>query len=144
MGVPDSIVGLIYLPWCTETTLETSWRGRVHRIAVFVTINRCHLLRRMWMASAFCQLSSAAAASVASTSCSLLSQTLIPKTLAFSCCKRLGRPATGCGRLFTAAFSTKRGDSSRAGSMIPEDVASLMEAVYAAKPTPQICLTTTG
>lgn len=96
------------------------------------------------MASAFCQLSSAAAASVASTPCSLLSTTLVPKTIASSFCRRLGRPAVGGGRLFTGTFSTKGGVSSSVASMIPEDVASLMEAVYAAKPTPQVCLTTTG
>eukprot|EP00903_Cladosiphon_okamuranus_P013749 g12799.t2 len=52
--------------------------------------------------------------------------------------------AGGRRGLFTASCASGDGGATAAAAMVPDDASSLLRAVYDAKPTPQVCLTTTG
>lgn len=121
---------------------------------------------RMWLASPFSHLCSAAATPAPYSTVSVfrqLSSSALPRALARS------GISTACSttsqRLASATHSRVRGGESllcsAAGdrrrllsascasgdggaAMVPDDASALLGAVYDAKPTPQVCVTTTG
>ena len=116
---------------------------------------------RMWLASAFFHLTSAAtttsaAAASSTSSLSFVSHTLAPRALLVgTCCgrgKRSPRPqrasptTIGVRPLSKRFLATPSAAGGRWGGnmVVPEDAASLLRSVYAAKPTPQIVLANTG